>query len=146
MVHYWVLAGAISISAPVALLVTQAEPPAWWMAIVILAAMWLGLFTLLVIRKLSVRYELTSQRMIHKVGILHRVTDRVEVIDIDDVSVSQGIIERLLRIGTIEIHSSDRSHPAIIMPGIDHAYAVAELIDEARRTERLRRGIHIEAI
>ena len=101
---------------------------------------WLG------IRKLSVRYELSSQRLIHKRGILRRVTDRIELIDIDDVTFAQGIVERMLGVGTITVTSSDRTHPKFDMPGIDSVNKIAGEIDDLRRDERRRRGLHIESI
>ena len=97
-------------------------------------------------RKLSVHYELTSQRFIHQHGILKRVTDRIEVIDMDDVTYEQGLIQRLLGVGKIQISSTDRSHPELALLGIADVERVAEMIDDVRRQERLRRGLHIEAI
>jgi membrane protein YdbS with pleckstrin-like domain len=146
LIHYWILAIAASIIVPLVLWGMAVDPQTWYISTGLLLVMWVALLLLVVFRKLDVRYELTSQRFIHKVGILRRITNRVEVIDIDDVTVTQGIIERLLGIGTIEVHSTDRSNPAVIMPGIDHVYEIAELIDETRRLERHRRGVHIEAI
>ncbi len=100
----------------------------------------------LMVRKLSVRYELTTQRLIHKRGLLSRETDRIELIDIDDVTFVQGPIERALGIGTIKITSSDSTHPVLELPGIDGVARVADQIDDLRRDERRRRSLHIEAI
>ncbi|MDB4749891.1 PH domain-containing protein [Rubripirellula sp.] len=61
-------------------------------------------------RRFGVHYELTSQRFIHQTGILTRATDRIEVIDIDDVSFTQGPVQRMLGVGRITVTSSDRSH------------------------------------
>lgn len=99
-----------------------------------------------VYRRLGVEYRLTSQRFMHMSGILVRVTDRIEVIDIDDVSFRQGIVARALGVGTITLVSSDRTHPQLVLPGIDDVQRVAGLIDDVRRTERRRRGIHIEQV
>ncbi len=110
------------------------------------ALIWIALAMLLGVRKLGVHYELSSQRFIHKVGILSRRTDRIELIDIDDVSYVQGIIQRVLGVGSIKISSSDRSHPELTMIGIDQVEKIADMIDDARRLERRRRGLHIEAI
>jgi len=77
---------------------------------------------------------------------LVRTTDRIEVIDIDDVTYRQGIVERALGVGTILLESSDRTHPTLILSGIDDVQRVAGLIDDVRRKERRRRGIHIEQI
>ena len=122
---------------------------AYWRRAILAAVaafVWLYLIGLLVYRKLSVRYELTTERFIHEVGILRRVTDRIEVIDIDDVNYTQGIIERMVGVGTIKISSSDRSHPELTMRGIDDVKRIADEIDDVRRAERRRRGLHIEAI
>jgi uncharacterized membrane protein YdbT with pleckstrin-like domain len=98
------------------------------------------------VRRLSVHYTLTNQRFLHESGLFTRVTDRIEVIDIDDVTFRQGMIERMLGVGTIEIESSDRTHPRLVLAGIDDVKHVAGIIDDVRRKERRRRGIHIEQV
>jgi uncharacterized membrane protein YdbT with pleckstrin-like domain len=115
-------------------------------ALVAVPLIWLVLLLILAYRKLFVRYELTNQRFIHRTGILKRVTDRIEVIDIDDVTCEQGIVQRLLGVGTIKISSSDRTHPQLALQGIDDVKHIADTIDEVRRKERRRRGLHIETI
>jgi len=103
-----------------------------------------GLYVMYV--KLSVHYKLTSQRFVHQVGLLNRVTDRIEVIDVDDVAFSQGLFQRLVGVGTIKIMSSDCSHSELFIEGIDQVAHVAGLIDDACRAERRRRGLFIEAV
>jgi hypothetical protein len=49
-------------------------------------------------------------------------------------------------VGTIHISSSDRTHPELLLLGIDDVKRVADLIDDVRRKERRQRGLHIEAI
>jgi membrane protein YdbS with pleckstrin-like domain len=97
-------------------------------------------------RRLGVNYQLTTQRFIHRAGVLTRQTDRIEVIDIDDVSFSQGPVERIFGVGTIQVTSSDRTHPTLSMIGIGEVKEIAGLIDDIRRKERRRRSLHIEAI
>lgn len=147
MVNHWFWAAVATILIPVGAASFAADQPyVWPIVAVTLLLMWLGLGAMVVFQKLDVHYELTNQRLVHKVGILRRITNRIEVIDIDDVTFEQGIIERLLGVGSIAIFSSDRTDPSILMSGIDEVFEVAELIDEARRAERVRRGIHIEAV
>jgi uncharacterized membrane protein YdbT with pleckstrin-like domain len=93
-----------------------------------------------------VKYRLTNQRLFHEKGILRRVTERIELIDIDDVTMEQGLMERLFGVGTVHVTSSDRSSPELLMPGIDDVKAVADTIDHARRAERHRRGVFIESV
>jgi uncharacterized membrane protein YdbT with pleckstrin-like domain len=115
------------------------------MALLVLV-LWTYHLALLIVRRLGVRYQLTTQRLIHEHGILRRVTDRVEAIDIDDVSFVQGVVERMFGVGTIRIVSSDRSTPELLMPGVAPVKQIADMIDEVRRKERQRRALHIEAV
>jgi uncharacterized membrane protein YdbT with pleckstrin-like domain len=108
--------------------------------------LWIFMGAAFAFKKLSVHYELTTQRFIHKSGILKRVSDRIEVIDIDDVTYEQGLVQRLLGVGTIRIASSDRTHPELVLSGIDGVQEVANTIDDVRRKERRKRGLHIESI
>jgi membrane protein YdbS with pleckstrin-like domain len=104
---------------------------------------WLGLTVLY--RRLSIHYRLTRFRLFFERGVVGRTIDRIETIDIDDVTVTQGPVERMLGIGTIIVASSDRTLPQLRMAGIDHVKAVADLIDSTRRAERQRRGLHLES-
>ena len=90
-------------------------------------------------------YELTTQRFIHSRGILVRTVDRIDVIDIDDVSYEQGIIQRTLGVGKIQLESKDRSHPSLVLAGIDQVERVSGMIDDVRRKERRKRSLHIDA-
>lgn len=115
-----------------------------WIGLSIVGAA--ALYLVYLYRKLSRSYELTSQRFMHRVGILTRVSDRIELIDIDDVRIKQGPVQAILGVGSIMIRSSDSSHPELVLIGIEDARQVADKIDDARRAERRKRGLHIEAI
>ncbi|MCH7726275.1 MAG: PH domain-containing protein [Planctomycetes bacterium] len=147
MIGSWIGAAAISIALVVGVaMFASDEKIVGTIVLIAIGAMWGFLLLRFLYRKLSVQYELTSQRFIHKSGILTRTTDRIELIDIDDVSFRQGLIERFVGVGTITILSSDSSHPELLLRGIENVKVIAETIDDARRLERRRRGLHIEAI
>jgi uncharacterized membrane protein YdbT with pleckstrin-like domain len=120
----------------------------FWFWLFILAAFLPGLYNLAVLlyRKMSVHYLLTNQRFIHESGFLRRVTNRIEVLDMDDIAFEQGLVERMIGVGTIRIHSSDISHSELFLRGIDNVAEISNLIDNTRRTERRKRGLHIESI
>ena len=120
--------------------------PTLTISLIIVAVAWLILGVIYAARRFGIHYELTSQRFIHQTGLLSRRTDRIEVIDIDDVSFVQGPVQRILGIGTIDIASSDRSHPVVKMPGIADVKRVAGMIDDVRRKERKRRSLHIQTM
>lgn len=146
MIGAWITAGVISCAAIVGWIVWM-PPGIWWLGLVgILFVVWGYSALMLLYRRLSVRYQLTSRRFIHQRGLLRRLTDRIEVIDIDDITVEQGFIERLLGVGSIRITSSDRTHPELRLPGIENVQEVAAVFDNARLAERRRRSLHLEQI
>lgn len=118
----------------------------WWWIAVGAVVLYGSLGLVLAYQRLSVRYRLTTYRFFHERGLLARSINRVEVIDIDDVTVHQSLIDRMLGIGTIIVQSSDRTNPVLRLAGIDEVKKVADLIDATCRAERQRRAIHIESV
>jgi membrane protein YdbS with pleckstrin-like domain len=123
-----------------------AGPVGWTVAGIAAVIVWAALGLVLLYRRLTVRYRLTTFRFFHETGLLSRTRNRIEVIDINDVTLQQGLIERMLNVGTIHIRSSDVTDPDIYLPGIENVGAVTDLIDNTRRAERQRRGLFMENI
>lgn len=145
MIGYWLLAAVVTVVAVVVGIVFS-NAVVWIVGIALAGTLWLAFALYLLYQRLGVDYQLTTQRLIQRTGILTRVTNRVEVIDIDDVQFTQNIVERFLGVGTIRILSSDISDPKLVMIGIDDVKNVADTIDNVRRDERRRRGLHIETV
>ena len=105
---------------------------------------------------MAVSYRLTSQRLIIERGVLGRTNDRVLVVEIDDLSVKQGALERMFNVGSIVLNTKDKTtldgvspsalktsgEGILTMNGIENPSHVADLIDEARHAERARRGLY----
>jgi len=144
MLGTWIGVSIISIAIVVASVLYGIPTPP--IAIGIIIAMWTLVCSVYAYRRLAFHYELTTQRFIHQVGVLSRRTDRIEVIDIDDISFNQGPVQRMLGVGTIDISGSDRSHPNLMMRGIADVKSVAGLIDDIRRKERKKRSLHIQSM
>ena len=145
MIGAWGLSGTVTLT----LLILGIYFSQWWLWIgitVAVLALWAYQLLTLLYRRLNVRYTLTNQRFVHETGVLRRTTDRIEVIDMDDITVDQKVFERLVGVGTIRIVSSDTTHPNLVMPGIENVKEVAGIIDDSRCAERYRRGVHIESI
>lgn len=146
MIEGWMAAAVVSLALILVGLFGNVPGSAWLLLMGGVVAIWLALLARYFYMRFSRHYQLTNQRFTHMRGLLWRQTDRIETIDIDDVAFTQGPVERLLGIGTVRISSSDHSHPELSLPGIDNVRAVAELIDDARRKERRRRGLYIESV
>jgi hypothetical protein len=147
MLGGWILSAAITIVLLLIGIFWFPRTAGYWLILMILMlSPWVYHAAILVYRRMSVRYVLTSQRFIHELGVLRRTTNRIEVLDMDDITFEQSVWERLVGVGTIRILSSDRTDPDLVLTGIDDVKHVAELFDDARRIERRRRGVHIEQI
>jgi uncharacterized membrane protein YdbT with pleckstrin-like domain len=142
----WLGAAVATVAGLIAVLMFFPNATGWMIFVAAAALIWLFLLATLAYRRFSDRYRLTNQRLFHEHGILRRVTDRVEVIDIDDVTFEQGIVERMLGVGTLRISSSDKTTPELSLPGIDNIKEVADTVDRARRAERQRRSLYIESV
>ena len=114
----------------------DAQLVAW--AIPAIVLIWVTLFGWLGLKKLDTGYTLTNQRLLHEKGILYRRTRRIEAIDIADLSFEQGIVERLIDVGRIRVDASDVSDRSLVLRGISRPKKVYELLEQARRGERLR--------
>jgi len=140
MVAVFITAAAVVIS------VLVPQPITWIAAGAVVGVFWLWSLAYYAWARLSVDYSLTNQRLVHKTGILRQVTNRIEVIDIDDVQFVQGLMERMFGVGTIKLLSSDTSDPSLVLRGIDNVQQVASMIDNARRDERRKRGLYMETV
>ncbi|HEX2473562.1 MAG TPA: PH domain-containing protein [Lacipirellulaceae bacterium] len=138
---------ALGILTVVALVVAGiAFPPALIFVGLGAVVLWAIFGLVLLYRRMTVRYRLTTFRFFHETGLLSRTRNRVEVIDINDVTLSQGLIERMFDVGTIHIQSSDVTHPDLHLVGIENVREITDLIDNTRRAERQRRGLFMENI
>ena len=146
MMGSWLLGFLATIGLLVLAVVIWSSAVLWWIVLAVVVLIWGYLFVVFARRRLGVHYRLTSERFFHEKGILVHTTDLIEVIDMDDITYSQTIIDRLFGVGTIRVVSSDRSHPDLAVPGIAGVKDVAAKMHEARHAERIRRGLHIESI
>ncbi len=143
----WILGAVVTVALIIAAVGIGLPGWGWkYLFVPVLVLAWGYIFGLFLFRRMNAHYELTNQRLIHRAGIFHRTTDRIEVIDMIDVLFEQSLLERPFGVGSIRITSKDTSHPYLKVIGIDNVHEVADLMDKARRKERLRRGIHIESV
>jgi len=147
MVGTWIGCGVATVLAIVAAILLSAfGPVGWLLPLGIVVALWAWQGIRFAMRRLGLKYRLTNQRFFHESGIFQRTTNRIEVIDMDDITFVQGFVDRFFGVGTIKVSSTDVTHPVLVIEGIDDVQRVAGLIDNARRAERLRRGLHIETV
>ena len=111
-------------------------------------AFWIGLVAVLVacgatsawllVRILSRRYELSSQRLFIDRGLLSITRDQTELIRVDDVRVRKTLVDRVFGLGTIEILSTDASDRTVTIDGVKDPDMIAEHIRTHMRALRSR--------
>ena len=141
--------GIASVLVPVMIVLVEAmrlNTTVWLVGAGLLLVVWAAWILTMLYQKLSRHYVITTQRIKHREGILLRKVDRIELIDVDDVTYRQGVVQSLLGVGDIQIISSDTTHPKLTLRGIANVSRIADQIDDARRAERLKRGLHVEMI
>ena len=147
MLGSWIISGAVSIVLLFFGLFIMPWTATYWLIVLVAVLLpWLYCAGVLCYRRMSVHYTLSTQRFVHERGILRRVNDRIELLDVDDITFEQRLWERMMGVGTLRIASHDRTSPELVLTGIENIKRVAGLFDNARLAERRRRGLHVEQI
>jgi hypothetical protein len=87
------------------------------------------------------RYKITNRLIERERGIWKKYVDHVDLARVKDVQLVQSLPERMLRIGTIEIISSDRSDPEMRIEAIPKPRPIYEKLRDAVLRITQKRGI-----
>jgi uncharacterized membrane protein YdbT with pleckstrin-like domain len=148
MLPAWFIAVVVTLALLVGgYLAIEQEPRYWWAIVGVIALVWTFGIAQLLGARLFIHYKLTNQRLFHQRGVLRQVTDRIEVIDIDDLGYEQNFFDRFTGVGSIRVYApKDKTDTVLWLHGIDNVQDVFSKIDKARRAERMRRGLTIEQV
>ena len=121
---------------------TEAEVPLWegspslvtiFPLFVICLAFFFLIFPLVLLayywidtRKTS--YVLTTQRLIVTSGVFGRRVEEVELFRIRDIELQASFLERLCSVGTVRVHSNDRTAPVLAIEGVRGAGRLKETV------------------
>jgi uncharacterized membrane protein YdbT with pleckstrin-like domain len=112
-----------------------------WLVIPIFVALWKWL----VVR--NMRYELTSERLRVRTGVLNKELEETELYRVRDYKLEQPLALRLFSLGNITVTSTDISQPVVTLHAIRNSEAVREQIRhyvEDCRTKKRVRAIDVE--
>lgn len=144
---HWIIAAGLWIVLVV--LVYRWTPPdsslrTWVWAVVGATAVALLVRELLVV--FGQRYRLTNIRLFVDRGILTRTTDQTELLRVDDVRIRQGLFDRLVNTGTVEVLGSDTTDEIIVLQSIDRPAEVAESLLRHVRAIRAKQTLFVEHV
>ena len=90
------------------------------------------------------RYSMTEDRFFLETGVLNIRTEEVLLYRVRDISMVRKFTQRIFKVGTIRIISSDKSLPELIVKNIKHPFEVKELlhkqVEEMKMKRRMRFG------
>jgi uncharacterized membrane protein YdbT with pleckstrin-like domain len=82
-------------------------------------------------------YEITTERVRVRTGLLSRMTSELELYRVRDYSIAEPFWQRLVGCGSIILQTADRTNPQVILRAVPQANA---LKDQIRiHTERMRK-------
>ncbi len=116
----------------------------WLTLLLCLAGVGLIIVLAVWIRNLAATYEVTSDRLIIRRGIINKSIDEIELYRVKDIRINFTLLNQWADIGTIGIHSSDETtrEAPLVIPHIDAARRRREelraLVDTARQNRRVR--------
>lgn len=95
---------------------------------------------------LGLRYRLTTQRLFVHRGIITRVTDQMELMRVDDVRLRQGVVDRLVNTGDVEIMGTDETDETVMLRSVSAPAEIAEALRLHVRGVRDKRTLMVEQI
>ena len=107
----------------------------FWLVIPLFILLWQWL----VIR--TTVYELTSERLKLRRGVLNKHLDEVELYRVRDSQLEQPFFLRLFGLGNILLQTSDRSHPSVRLRAIRDGEQLYERVRAAVEESRARKGV-----
>lgn len=84
------------------------------------------------LKRISTRYSITDRRLRIQRGIVARKVEEARVERVQNVSVSQGVLERILQVGTVDFDTaSNRADDTFQFRGIADPGEIVRLVDQA---------------
>jgi len=113
--------------------------PAWVGVVVFILGILAIVLPWLVIR--TTRYRITSYRIDFERGILKKKIDTLELWHVDDIKFEQGLLDRMMNVGSITVLSNDRTNPKLELHGIPDPRKIFDALKERVIAVKRQRGV-----
>lgn len=122
------------------------QPPNWSKQVLVIAGGALFFSGLLMIPYLiwsirSLRYTITTRLIEREKGLFLKRVDSLDLGRVKDVELTQNILQRLMKVGTLEIFSTDKTDPDMRIECIPNPKPVYDKLRDAVIDLAQRRGI-----
>ena len=106
-----------------------------WLVVPVFYAIWKWL----VVR--NIRYDLTTERLKLREGVLNKVLNEVELYRVRDYRAEQPIHLRVFSLGNVIIGTTDASHPVVVLRAVRDVEHVLELVRRHVEDCRARKNV-----
>lgn len=133
------VAAVVVIGIAVALFMFVESFPWWGLTIGIIVGLLVLVLPLLLVRKN--RYKISNYRIDYEQGLFSKRIDTIELWHVDDVQMRQGVIDRMLGVGTINIHSNDATNPVLPLRSLPEPRKLYDAIKQRVIAVKRQRGV-----
>jgi uncharacterized membrane protein YdbT with pleckstrin-like domain len=89
----------------------------------------------------NTQYELTTQRLRTRSGVLNKHLDELELYRVRDYKLEQPFFLRLFSLWIVTLTTSDKSHPLVVLRAIPRGDMLREQMRTHVESARMRRGV-----
>lgn len=136
--------GFLGISLIAIAIVVRYNEIAWlsagWMTF-LLCVLGIGFILLPALLAKTVRYRISNYRIDYERGLISRTIDTLELWHVDDVHFYQSLFDRILRVGSITIMSTDKTNPRLELHGLPQPRELFNTLKQRVIAVKRQRGV-----
>ncbi|RYG66142.1 PH domain-containing protein [bacterium] len=133
------LAAAVLVAVPIIAHAIQGYAIWWLYLLFILAAIATLALPMLLVRRN--KYRISNYRIDHEEGLLSKRIDTIELWHVDDVRMEQSVVDRMMGVGTITIHSNDPTSPILPLRSLPDPRRLLDAIKQRIIAVKRQRGV-----
>lgn len=112
----------------------------WWARLAI-AVIGIFLLALPLLLTRTIRYRISNYRIDYERGILSRRIDTLELWHVEDISLHQSLLDRILGVGTITVISHDDTTPQLLLAGLPRPRPLFDSLKQRIIAVKRQRGV-----
>jgi membrane protein YdbS with pleckstrin-like domain len=136
---FWLLVGIALIVLAILSWTMNWGWPGWIGVVCILIGIVVIVVPWLLIR--ATRYRISSYRIDFERGILTKRIDTLELWHVDDIKFEQGLMDRMMNVGSIVILSNDKTTPRLELHGVPDPRKIFDALKERIIAVKRQRGV-----
>lgn len=137
------LGGALFSGGLIAAVVLLVTAFPWFVALlaVILAGIGAVMIAIGYLKVISVAYRVDTMRIEIESGLLWKRIDNLELWRVKDLQYRQGLVQRMLGVADVVLHTSDATNPVVVLQHIHGARGLYDALRDAVDASRRARGV-----